>query len=194
LRFLIEKTMLVVNNRNIPMCLEELSWNDYRFLVESENLTSEVMIAHFLGISVELLRETPITEVPYFDIRDALSFVNETELARLKDIQFALPAFENIKTGQVLQAFDVLSSEKTVLAATEKIVAIFFHGNIDKLGEVKTLPAYKVIGLGNFFLASLKTLNPNLNKSIVSERQVKPKLWRMVLSLASFIFGKRLTK
>jgi len=186
--------MLIVNNRNIPMCLEELTWIDYRFLVESQNLTSEVMIAHFLGISVELLRQTPITEVPYFDIRNALSFVNEAELARLKDIQFALPSFENIKTGQVLQAFDVLASEKNMLSATEKIVAIFFHGNIDKLGDIKTLPAYKVIGLGNFFLASLKTLNPNSGQSIQSERKAQPKLWRTVLSWLSFIFGKQSTK
>jgi hypothetical protein len=182
--------MLVVNNRNIPMCLEELTWIDYRFLVESENLTSEVMIAHFLGISVELLREMPITEVPYFDIRNALSFVNETELARLKDIQFTMPTFEGIKTGQVLQAFDVLASEKNMLAATEKIVAIFFHGNIDKLGVVKTLPAYKVIGLGNFFLASLKTLNPNSGQSIQSVRQAKKKFWQMAVKWLNSIFSR----
>lgn len=177
------------------MCLEELTWVDYRFLVESQNLTSEVMIAHFLGISVELLREMPIEQVPYFDIRNALSFVNETELARLKDIQFTMPAFENIKTGQVLQAFDVLASpEKDLMRKTEKIVAIFFLGNIDQKHKLNDLPAYKVIGLGNFFLASLKTLNPNLNKSIQSERKAQPKLWQTVLSWASFIFGRRLTK
>jgi len=186
--------MLVVNNRNIPICLEELSWIDYKFLVECPNLTFEVMIAHFLGLSVEKLRELPISDIPIADIRNALSFISEKELARLKNIEFALPKFDGVKTGQVLQAFDVLSSEKNVLLATEKIVSIFFFGNISKLNDCQTLPAYKVIGLGNFFLNSLRKLNPNLSKSIQYGSQAKPKLWQMAVSLVSFIFGKQSTK
>jgi hypothetical protein len=185
--------MLVVNNKNIPVCLEELSWVDYKFLVECDNLTFEVMLAHFLGLSVEKLREIPISDIPISDIRQALSFISEKELARLKNIEFSLPKFEGVKTGQVLQAFDVLSSEKNVLLATEKIVAIFFFGNIAKLNDCQTLPAYKVIGLGNFFLNSLKKLKPSSAQSIQYGSQAKPRLWQMAVSWLSSIFGKQST-
>jgi hypothetical protein len=77
--------------------------------------------------------------------------------------------------------------------ATEKIVALFFFGNIAKLNDCQTLPAYKVIGLGNFFLNSLKKLNPNSNKSIQYGSQAKPKLWQMAVSWVSSIFGKQST-
>ena len=162
--------MLKIKTNNqtfeIPQSITELSWAQYKRLVESNATDTADIIAAICGITKQEVSNWNASEVNPIELIMAVSFILQGELSRLKEIPSQLFTSDfNIKArkfGEIILAIETLEKLQGDPIKSQEAIFGIFTGKTPS--EIDDLPAYVVIFTSNFFLKKLQQFKGNLQR------------------------------
>ena len=151
---------------DIPQSITELTWAQYKRLVESNAADVTEIIAAICGLSKETVQNWTASDVNVFELVAAVAFILDGELSRLKEIPSQLFTSDfNIKArkfGEIILAIESLEKLQGDPVKSQEAIFGIFTGKTPS--EIDDLPAYVVIFTSNFFLKKLQQFKGNLQR------------------------------
>ena len=178
--------MIKINNTfDVPQHITELTWAQYKRIVLLPNDDFSMVCAAVLGIPVLQFAEMQSKDFNIFILQDALSFIFNGGLKKLKDI----PASELVEKFNIaersigelaiiMRGLLSLGDDTDGILKKQELVFSKFTGKSQS--ETEAMPAYKVIWASNFFLKELRKFKESSNASETSARK-RPKKFLLTL-------------